>query len=84
MFLRDCLAGVVTSVCRGKALLYDLEADLGERHDLSATNPHQLAVMLENDRSWSASIAKSIAEESKCPTEVRANYKIYTAFHGRR
>ena len=57
-----------SSVCRGKTLLYNLETDLGERHDLSATEPEMLAVMLENDKSWSASIAKSIGPaESNCP-----------------
>ena len=42
--------------------------DYGERHDLSATEPEMLAVMLENDKSWSASIAKSIGPaESNWP-----------------
>lgn len=61
---------MVTSVCRGKSLLYDLSTDLGERHDLAAAEPAVLQMMLENERSWTASIAHSIAVESKCPARV--------------
>ena len=64
------VSGVVTSVCRGKNLLYDLTTDIGERHDLAATEPAALNMMLENERSWTASIAHSIATESKCPPGV--------------
>ena len=64
-------SGVVTSVCRGKSLLYDLSVDLGERHDLAAAEPAALAMMLENERSWTASIAHSIGPaESDCPASV--------------
>merc|ERR1712096_288102 len=52
--------GIDKALRCGNWKLYNLETDLGERHDLSATEPGMLAVMLENDKSWSASIAKSI------------------------
>mmetsp|Transcript_23335 Transcript_23335/g.55324 ORF Transcript_23335/g.55324 Transcript_23335/m.55324 type:complete len:673 (+) Transcript_23335:583-2601(+) len=46
--------------------LYDLEADLEERHDLSQTYPDILKDLQERFRLWHASVVKSRREESMC------------------
>ena len=57
--------------CQGKNLLYDLSTDLGERHDLSDTEPTVLAAMMANASVWFASVTRSIGKaESDCPARV--------------
>jgi hypothetical protein len=57
--------------CQGQRLLYDLSADLGERHDLSASQPEVLAQMIANASSWFRSVERSIGPaESDCPARV--------------
>jgi N-acetylgalactosamine-6-sulfatase len=51
--------------CR-KAMLFDLEADLGERHDLSEVHPDVLEDLQNKFLDWHASVMKSRREESKC------------------
>jgi arylsulfatase A-like enzyme len=51
--------------CR-KAQLYDLETDLGERHDVSAEHPDILANLQKKFWVWHASIMKSRRDESRC------------------
>eukprot|EP00797_Seminavis_robusta_P000581 Sro1036_g234000.1 acetylgalactosamine-6-sulfatase (232) ;mRNA; r:4720-5415 len=51
--------------CR-KPQLFDLETDLGERHDLAEANPDVLRLLQQKFREWHASIMKSRQEESKC------------------
>ncbi|KAG7354291.1 sulfatase [Nitzschia inconspicua] len=46
--------------------LYNLEDDLGERHDLSAKHPYILANMTTQFNQWFHSVSKSRHEESKC------------------
>ncbi len=47
-------------------LLYDLEADLGERNDLSETHPDVLAAIRRNFSIWLESVEKSRSDESIC------------------
>lgn len=47
-------------------LLYDLEADLGERHDLSDKYPEVLVAIRTNFSIWLDSVAKSRSDESIC------------------
>eukprot|EP00041_Stephanoeca_diplocostata_P027464 m.755425 g.755425 ORF g.755425 m.755425 type:complete len:637 (+) comp23181_c0_seq4:162-2072(+) len=49
-----------------KPQLYDLSTDLGEHHDLAATQPQILAAIAANFTKWHASITNSIQNESKC------------------
>jgi len=52
-------------VCR-KPQLYDLEADLGERHDLSEQMPDMLAALQANFSAWHTSVMFSRTNESMC------------------
>ena len=47
--------------------LYNLETDLGERHDLSASEPAVLASMMANLTNWYESVLHSEIHESVCP-----------------
>ena len=47
--------------------LYNLETDLGERHDLSASEPAVLASMMANLTKWYESVLHSEMHESVCP-----------------
>lgn len=47
-------------------LLYDLEADLGEKHDISGQYPAVLAAIKQNFTDWYASISNSRNTESLC------------------
>ncbi|CAB9499726.1 acetylgalactosamine-6-sulfatase [Seminavis robusta] len=49
-----------------KPQLFDLESDLGERHNLAEVKPTVLSHLQEEFRKWHASIMKSRREESKC------------------
>lgn len=49
-----------------KDLLYDLEADLGEKHDLSSKYPDVLKAIKANFSTWYSSIDKSRSDESLC------------------
>eukprot|EP00536_Pseudo-nitzschia_multiseries_P000564 jgi/Psemu1/249692/estExt_Genewise1Plus.C_70067 len=49
-----------------KPQLFDIEADIGERHDLSSEYPDILADLQLKFRDWHNSIMKSRREESKC------------------
>lgn len=49
-----------------KPQLYDLETDLGERHDLSSQYPEKLIELQAKFKAWHDSIMKSRLEESKC------------------
>eukprot|EP00051_Salpingoeca_urceolata_P021109 m.325616 g.325616 ORF g.325616 m.325616 type:complete len:629 (-) comp19735_c0_seq21:94-1980(-) len=51
--------------CR-KPQLYDLDADLGERNDVSAQYPEVLQAMMANFSKWHASILDSMVNESEC------------------
>jgi arylsulfatase A-like enzyme len=51
--------------CR-KAQLYDLETDLGERHDVSAEHPDILATLQTKFWVWHDSVMKSRRDESRC------------------
>ncbi len=53
------------SECR-TPMLFDLEADLGERHDLSDIYPEILSDLQDKFLEWHASVMKSRKEESKC------------------
>ena len=67
----DQSCGAGEGYCKGKALLYDLEADIGERNDLSASEPEVLKSMLVNESLWFKSIERSIGKaESNCPPSV--------------
>ena len=46
--------------------LYNLETDLGERHDLASIYPTKLRELQHKFQLWHASIMKSRREESKC------------------
>lgn len=51
--------------CR-KAQLYDLENDIGERHDLADEHPEILANLQIRFMEWHESVVRSRREESKC------------------
>ncbi len=53
------------SYCRDP-MLFDLETDLGERHDLSNTFPDVLQDLQKKFLEWHKSVMKSRKEESKC------------------
>ena len=53
------------SACR-KAQLYDLENDIGERHDLADEHPDVLADLQIRFMEWHESVMRSRREESKC------------------
>lgn len=53
------------SECR-KPMLFDLEADIGERNDLSEVHPEILQDLQGKFMEWQASVMKSRSEESKC------------------
>ena len=57
--------------CHGRYLLYNLEEDLGERHDLAAAEPAVLASMKANASVWFSSVERSVGTtESDCPAAV--------------
>mmetsp|Transcript_13564 Transcript_13564/g.21822 ORF Transcript_13564/g.21822 Transcript_13564/m.21822 type:complete len:164 (+) Transcript_13564:13-504(+) len=49
-----------------KSQLFDLETDLGERHDLSSEYPYILAHLKLKFQDWHESVLKSRIEESNC------------------
>jgi arylsulfatase A-like enzyme len=49
-------------------MLFDLESDLGERHDLSEAHPDITNAMLANFSAWQASVRASRTYESRCQT----------------
>jgi arylsulfatase A-like enzyme len=51
-----------------RPMLYDLEADLGERRDLSSAHPDLMAAMIHNFTLWRASVHQSRQHESRCTT----------------
>ena len=53
------------SKCR-KPMLFDLETDLGERHDLSEVYPEILRDLQSRFLEWHASVMTSQREESNC------------------
>ena len=53
------------SDCR-KPMLFDLETDLGERHDISAKYPEILRDLQNRFLEWHHSVMNSRREESKC------------------
>lgn len=52
-----------------RPMLYDLDADLGERHDLSQQAPMVLKAMLHNYSLWQQSVRHSRTHESRCQTD---------------
>jgi len=66
----SCHAAQATFNC-SRPQLYDLEADLGENHDLAAQRPDVLAAIEANFSAWFASVNNSIANESKCAAAPR-------------
>eukprot|EP00533_Pseudo-nitzschia_delicatissima_P015812 CAMPEP_0197261732 /NCGR_PEP_ID=MMETSP1432-20130617/122_1 /TAXON_ID=44447 /ORGANISM="Pseudo-nitzschia delicatissima, Strain UNC1205" /LENGTH=572 /DNA_ID=CAMNT_0042726015 /DNA_START=81 /DNA_END=1799 /DNA_ORIENTATION=- len=58
-------ASCTISECR-TPMLFDLEADLGERHDLSDIYPEILRDLQDKFLEWHASVMRSRKEESKC------------------
>ena len=48
------------------AMLFDLSSDLGERDDVSSTNPEIFTAIQANFSLWYATVLRSIVDESKC------------------
>jgi len=53
-----------------RPMLFDLDADLGERHDLSEQRPDVLAMIIANFSAWQQSVRHSRANESQCKTNL--------------
>lgn len=51
-----------------RPMLFDLDADLGERHDLAAAHPDVIKALLANFSQWQGSVRASRQHESQCKT----------------